>query len=43
MKFTKVNMAKGNRMIRVGFGQNNGKLFFRLDLWVVGYRITRKE
>lgn len=42
MKFTKVNMTKGNRMIRVGFGQNNGKLFFRLDLWAVGYRITRK-
>ncbi len=41
MKFTKVNMDKKNRMARIGFGLNDGRKFFRIDLWWVGVRITK--
>ncbi len=40
MKFTKVPMEKGNRMIRIGFGQHNETWFFRIDLWYFGLRIS---
>lgn len=38
---TKVLMEPGERMIRLGFGQNKGRWFIRLDLWRVGFRLTR--
>jgi hypothetical protein len=37
---TKINLDKDNRMLRIGFGKNNSKWFFRIDLWFVGYRIS---
>lgn len=40
MKITKLKLESGNRMLRIGFGQNDHKLFFRVDLWFVGYRLT---
>lgn len=40
MKFDKLVMEKGDRMIRVGFGQNKGIWFIRIDLWWVGFRIS---
>lgn len=42
VKVTKVEMSKGDRMVRIGFGQNKGRLFFRVDFWAVGYRITKE-
>jgi len=30
-----------NRMIRFGFGFNNGNPFIRIDLWWVGFRISK--
>lgn len=36
----KVVMLRGNRMVRLGFGQNSGRWFFRVDLWWIGFRIT---
>lgn len=41
MKLTKIDMDKPNRMIRFGFGKNNGNWFMRLDLWCIGLRITK--
>lgn len=38
---TKVLMGKGHRMVRIGFGQNDGRWFFRIDLWWVGWRWTK--
>lgn len=40
MKVAKIEMAKGDRMIRLGFGQHYGAWFFRVDLWWIGWRIT---
>lgn len=37
---TKLHMDKGNRMLRLGCGQNEGRWFVRLDLWWVGFRLT---
>lgn len=42
MKVTKIELDKGNRMIRVGFGQNAYKWFVRVDLWFVGFRLTKE-
>lgn len=39
---TKIYMNKQNRMLRMGFGKNKGKLFFRIDLWYIGFRITKE-
>jgi hypothetical protein len=38
---TKILLDKDDRMLRIGFGKNNSKWFFRIDLWWVGVRITR--
>lgn len=43
MDITKLNLDDKNRMLRVGFGLHDGKWFFRIDLWKVGYRFTRKQ
>lgn len=37
---SKVQMSKGNRMLRIGFGQNEGRWFARIDLWWFGIRLT---
>lgn len=39
---TKIDLDKEDRMLRIGFGKNKGNWFFRIDLWWVGYRITKK-
>ncbi len=40
---TILKLEPGNRMIRAGFGQHNGKWFVRFDLWFVGVRFARKS
>lgn len=40
---SKIQLDKPNRMIRFGLGLNNGRWFARLDLWAVGFRLTRKQ
>jgi len=41
MKLTTIKLDQDNRMLRVGFGKNEGNWFARVDLWCVGFRITR--
>jgi hypothetical protein len=41
MQFTKIPLDKDNRMLRAGFGKNNGNWFVRIDLWYIGLRITQ--
>ena len=41
MTLTKVELDKQNRMLRIGFGKNSGLWFARVDLWCVGFRITK--
>lgn len=43
MQVTKILLDEKNRMLRAGFGLHDGKKFFRIDLWKVAYRFTRKE
>ena len=43
MKVTKILLDIDNRMIRIGFGKNKGLLFFRIDLWNIGYRINKSK
>lgn len=38
---TKIKMNEQDRMIRIGLGKNVGRWFFRIDLWFVGFRITK--
>lgn len=40
MKLTKIELDANNRMLRVGFGKHDGKWFFRVDLWCVGWRLS---
>jgi len=42
MGIYKIPLDKNNRMLRIGFGKHDGSWFFRIDLWVVGYRIKKK-
>lgn len=39
MKVFRIKMYKGDRMLRVGIGQNDSIWYIALDLWFVGYRI----
>lgn len=39
---TKITMDKNNRMLRIGFGKNKGNWFVRIDLWYIGFRITKE-
>ena len=41
MTLTKIDLNRENRMLRIGFGKNEGKWFARVDLWCVGFRITK--
>ena len=37
----KIPLSRGNRMLRIGFGQNGGNWFFRVDLWYFGIRVSK--
>jgi hypothetical protein len=37
---TKIPLDPPNRMVRAGFGKNNGHWFARVDLWWAGFRFT---
>lgn len=41
MKLTSIALDKNNRMARVGFGKNDGHWFFRVDVWFMGFRLTK--
>jgi len=41
MKIDNLKLDKNNRMLRIGFGKHEGKIFFRVDLWFIGYRIRK--
>ena len=41
MKITRIPMPAGNRMLRIGLGQHDGRWFARIDLWWAGWRLTR--
>lgn len=41
-QLTRIGLEPGNRMIRLGVGQHRGLWFARVDLWRVGYRLTRR-
>ena len=41
MTLTKIELDSRNRMVRIGFGKNDGNWFARVDLWFVGVRITK--
>ncbi len=41
MKIDIIKLDILNRMIRIGFGKHDGVWFFRIDLWIVGYRIKK--
>lgn len=43
MRIIKIKLDSKNRMLRIGFGINDGKWFFRIDLWFVGFRLTGKR
>ena len=38
---TRITLSPENRMLRIGFGKNEGRWFFRIDLWVVGFRVSK--
>ena len=40
MKIEKIKLDKNNRMLRIGFGKNKDRKFFRIDLWCIGYRLS---
>ncbi len=40
---TKIPLDIHNRMLRAGFGKHNGRWFFRIDLWKVGFRFTKQK
>ncbi len=41
--FTMITLTDGNRMVRAGFGQNEGYWFVRVDLWWVGFRLAEER
>ena len=41
MTLTKIDLDKANRMLRIGVGKNDNNWFARVDLWCVGFRITK--
>jgi len=36
----KIILDQDNRMLRFGFGKNQGRWFLRIDLWFVGFRFN---
>lgn len=43
MKVDRINMDKDNRKLRIGGGKYDGKPYFRVDLWFIGYRFEQKR
>lgn len=41
MTITKISLDEQNRILRAGFGKNEGKWFARIDVWFFGLRITK--
>lgn len=41
MKLTTITMEPNNRMVRLGVGKHDGKWFARIDLWFIGFRLTK--
>lgn len=41
MTFTTIKLDTQNRMLRIGVGKNDGNWFARIDLWCIGFRITK--
>ena len=41
LRLTTITLDPQNRMLRAGFGKHDGFWFARVDLWSVGFRITR--
>ena len=39
-RWTKIVLNKQNRMLRLGFGKNEGRWFARIDLWFRAFRFT---
>lgn len=35
---SRIPLASGDEMLRIGFGRNKGRWFARIDLWRVGWR-----
>lgn len=40
MRLQKIKLDSDNRMLRFGFGKNQGRWFARLDLWFFGVRLS---
>jgi hypothetical protein len=43
MQLTKIALEPGSRMLRIGLGQHEHRWFIRIDLWAVGFRVTRRQ
>jgi len=41
MTVVKIPLEPNNRMLRLGFGKNNGNWFARVDLWWIAIRVTK--
>lgn len=41
MTLIKIPLDANNRMLRIGFGKNAGDWFVRVDLWCIGFRVTK--
>lgn len=41
MKLTKISLDNKNNMLRIGFGKHDNKWFARIDLWFIGFRISK--
>jgi len=35
-----IRLDQYNRMLRFGFGKNQGRWFLRVDLWFIGFRLN---
>lgn len=42
IRIDKIKLDTNNRMLRIGGGLHDAKIFFRIDLWFCGYRIKLK-
>ena len=40
---TRLKLEPQNEMLRFGIGRNEGRWFFRIDLWRVGFRLTGRD
>ena len=41
MVLDKIKLDRNNRMLRIGLGKHEGKWFFRIDIWFIGYRLKK--